>query len=109
MTYLKNKKANVTEVILVLGVIIIFGLLFLSFSISSSNTKSSLSFVGVLEKIHFEIEKFFFYQEMFKLSEEQSSKFTLPINTDANGRFLDFVPSSSHEDGGISQIKFYIK
>ncbi len=104
-----GKKASVPEVILVLGVLAIFGLLLFSFSIVNSKAKDCFNSVSRLEEIHFAIEKFYFYKNVLELSETDSSALLgIPLNTDANGRFLDFKIQNANALGGISQIKFYI-
>ena len=105
-----GKRASVPEVVLVLGVIAIFGLLLFSFFNIASKTKDAFGEVSRLEEIHFEIEKFLFYKNFLGLSELESAEFLgIPITTDGNGRFLDFKTQNAEKNGGINQIKFYTK
>lgn len=117
MKFYLNKKASVPEVILVLGVIAIFGLLLFSFIKTIGNMKDGFAEVSFLEYVHFTTEKFSFYKNVLQITKSDSSEFlATPIKTDANGEFLDFnfeiinaktnpIPS---DNGRITQIKFYI-
>ena len=73
---IKNKKANVSIMILVLGVVAICGLAILSFLISENlSSFHDNSGVGVIEKINSDVEKFYFYQNVLgEGSDEESAK-----------------------------------
>jgi len=64
--------------------------------------------VAFVEKCFFDVEKFYFYQTLFGMTELDSANFIgVSISNDGNGDFLNFNLRDPNTDGGITQIKFY--
>ena len=85
--FIKNKRADIPVMILVLGVVAVCGLAILSFTFSIDPVKNYLG-VGLIEEMNVMMEKYYFYSGLSGFGEERAESI-LGVKKDKEGkRFL---------------------
>ncbi|MFH1326602.1 MAG: hypothetical protein ABIH59_00555 [archaeon] len=84
-----NKKADVTVMILVLGVFAICVFAILSFIIGSSKTQDSLNGVEIVEEVNSKIDQYYFYKESVGFSEIEILDILKMQTDDKNKNFIN--------------------
>lgn len=82
---IKNKRAQIPEVVFALGVIALCIYALVSFFLSSNNVNKNIQGTNVMEQINSKIEKYSFYKNIGEFTDDEIANI-LGVQTDATGK-----------------------
>ena len=103
---MKNKKADVPILLLVIGVVAVCAVTLLSFSIVGSRIKSNFNSVNFVEEANAEMEKYNVYKGLGFSEEELGELFD--FGNDDIGRYLYFELSTGLRKKTLVSVKYYL-
>lgn len=100
---IKNKKADISITILVIGVFLVCVIVLSSFYFTGLGTEEVLSISTFMEEMNSQIERYNLYKNL-QFSDEEIKEI-LDIRTDSNGDYL-YIEG---QKGKIISIKYYLR